>query len=158
PPACRMAEVIDELIPCVDRVTPEARDVAERSAFAEPSFLADDATQALQLSRHAFVAFDDVVEHIRDASQCPRPVRRQTHRRIAALQRIQCAEDDRDLIRRNYGALDYLHRDLPHYCDIATCPHTPACRAPRWLRESMQNRSARVRAVALRRCSNAPAG
>ena len=62
------------MIDRADRVAPEAGHVAERSPLAELALLADDARQPLQLVRHAIVAFDDVVEHLRDAAGRPLPI------------------------------------------------------------------------------------
>ena len=85
--AGRMHEVVDQLVDRVDRVAPEAGDVAERAALAELSLLADDVRQALELVRHPLVALDDLVERVGDASGHAGPFDRQaapTRRRASA--------------------------------------------------------------------------
>src|SRR6266545_768556 len=62
--ARRMDQIVDELIDRVDRIAPEAGQVAHAAALPEFALLADDAREPLQLLRHPFVALDNIVEHI----------------------------------------------------------------------------------------------
>ena len=49
--AGRVDEVVDQVVDRLDRLLPEAADVAEREPLAELAFLADDAAEAGQLAR-----------------------------------------------------------------------------------------------------------
>ena len=64
-----MHQVVDQQVDGVDRVAPEAGDVAQSGPPRELAFLADDPRQSGELLRHSIVALDDVVEGIGDASE-----------------------------------------------------------------------------------------
>ncbi len=114
-------QIVDELIDRVDRVAPEAGHVAERSPPAQLPLFADDARQALQLVRHAIVAFDDVVEDLRHAARRSRPIERQPNRIVAAFEAVQRPEDHQHRVLRDIRAFDDLHGHGVSPCVRHTC-------------------------------------
>ena len=62
--AGRMDQVVDQLVDRLDRLVPEAADVAQRQPLAELAFLADDAAEAAEFAGHPLVQLDDVVEGV----------------------------------------------------------------------------------------------
>jgi len=97
-----MDEVVDQQIDGVDRIAPEAGDIAQRSALPELPFLADDAAQAPQLMRHALVAYDHFVERVGHAAGNAIPFRRQPDCGVSSLERVQRSQDDGQFVRGTF--------------------------------------------------------
>ncbi|MEO6408290.1 MAG: hypothetical protein ABIO45_06000 [Burkholderiaceae bacterium] len=90
-----MHQIVDQRVDGLDRGSPEAAFLGQRSALLQLAFLADDLTQACKFFRNGGVVLDEIVEDLGHLAVQAGPVQGQTNARIASPQVRQRSEQQR---------------------------------------------------------------
>jgi hypothetical protein len=101
--AGRVDKIPDKLVYRVDGIGPGAADVAERRPLRDLALLADDPAQAVQLTSHPLIQFDDFVKRIGHLACDAGPLPGQPYREVTLLQRRQCAQQGRGIDDAMFG-------------------------------------------------------